>query len=85
MLIQVVDGGCGIAGDLETIFQPFYTTKEDGIGLGLAVARRIVSQHGGALTAQRNASCGVTFSVRLPLRATARTEAVYAKSVSMGT
>lgn len=74
--IKVRDEGCGISeADRDRIFDPFYTTKEDGTGLGLAVAHQIVDQHGGILTAEANAGKGMTFSVSLPLRHESRHEA----------
>lgn len=65
--VEVRDEGCGFEGDLETLFEPFFSTKGNGTGLGLSVARQIVSQHGGTITATRNASRGMTFSIVLPL------------------
>lgn len=68
ILIQVKDQGVGIAEeDVEKIFDPFFSTKKGGTGLGLSVAHRIVSQHNGTLTATRNADKGMTFSVLLPI------------------
>ncbi|MEZ5398812.1 MAG: ATP-binding protein [Bryobacteraceae bacterium] len=67
VLIEVQDGGCGFSGDTETLFEPFFSTKENGTGLGLSVARQILSQHGGAITARRNPSRGMTFSILLPV------------------
>ena len=66
--IKVTDEGCGIsAADRDRIFDPFFTTKTGGTGLGLSVAHQIVEQHGGILTAEANASKGMTFSVSLPV------------------
>jgi len=66
--IEVTDQGVGIAEeDLGKIFDPFFSTKKGGTGLGLSVAHRIVSQHNGALTAKRNADKGMTFSVLIPI------------------
>jgi len=68
-VIQVVDEGIGIGKEgLEQIFDPFYTSKESGTGLGLAVAHQIVAQHGGVLKAETNRDKGMTFSVVLPVR-----------------
>ncbi|MGC9969566.1 MAG: ATP-binding protein [Bryobacteraceae bacterium] len=67
--ISVRDEGPGIpAQDLEKIFDPFFTTKENGTGLGLSVAHQIVTQHGGAITAEPNPDRGMTFSIVLPAR-----------------
>jgi C4-dicarboxylate-specific signal transduction histidine kinase len=65
--VRVVDRGTGIAqGDVEKIFQPFVTTKRDGLGLGLAICRSIVSAHGGRLWATNNEGPGATLHVALP-------------------
>jgi C4-dicarboxylate-specific signal transduction histidine kinase len=66
--IQVRDQGCGIAPEaLESIFEPFETTKKEGLGLGLAICRSIIAEHGGELRASNNAERGATFVVTLPL------------------
>lgn len=68
LLIEVRDEGCGIStADRDRIFDPFYTTKENGTGLGLSVAHQIVEQHEGILAAEANPDKGMTFSVSLPL------------------
>ena len=66
VLIQVIDNGPGID-DSEKIFDAFVTTKQKGMGIGLAVSRSIVEAHGGRLWAQNNPSGGATFSIALPL------------------
>ncbi len=67
--ISVSDTGPGIPPEhLERIFRPFYTTKRAGTGLGLSLCRRIVSQHGGTLTAQSEIGRGSEFTVRIPMR-----------------
>ena len=58
-------GGIGEA-DLDHVFHAFYTTKPDGLGMGLAIARSIVEAHGGHLDAQNNPKGGATFSFTLP-------------------
>ena len=61
------DSGEGIPADrVDRIFDPFYSTKEKGTGLGLAQAQRIVDEHGGRLSVVSAAGEGSTFSVRLP-------------------
>jgi signal transduction histidine kinase len=66
--VAVKDAGPGIAEqDAERIFEPLYTTKRDGIGMGLAIARTIVDAHGGRLTAENNADRGATFQFTLPV------------------
>ena len=53
---------------LDKIFRPFYTTKRGGTGLGLSLCRRIISQHGGTLTAESEIKKGSRFIIRLPMR-----------------
>ncbi len=66
--IHVADDGCGMDGEQQKqIFRAFYTTKDSGTGLGLALARRIVRQHGGELAVQSNLGEGTRFSIRLPV------------------
>jgi len=61
--------GSGIAqANLQRIFEPFYTTKPDGTGLGLAVTRKIIESHGGTMNIESDAGRGTTVSVRLPLQ-----------------
>jgi PAS domain S-box-containing protein len=67
--VSVSDRGCGIPEDrLSTIFEPFVTTKAEGLGLGLAVCRTIVGAHGGKIRAENNGEGipGATFRFSLP-------------------
>jgi signal transduction histidine kinase len=66
--IAVRDCGVGIhAAERERIFDPFHTSKPDGMGMGLAISRAIVEAHGGRLWVTPNAGHGVTFQFVLPL------------------
>jgi signal transduction histidine kinase len=68
--LSVEDIGTGIApGQLNSVFEPFVTTKTTGLGLGLALCRSIVHAHEGRLTAENNPGRGVTFHCVLPLAA----------------
>ncbi len=67
--IRVSDDGPGIdAEDLPRIFDPFYTRRKGGSGLGLSIAHRAVQAHGGALIASSNPGEGATFAIVLPRR-----------------
>lgn len=66
--VQFADSGSGIPVlILPRVFEPFVTTKERGTGLGLAVSRRIVGEHGGTLLAANREDAGAVFTVELPL------------------
>ena len=66
--ISIHDTGKGIpASDLQKIFIPFFTTKSQGHGVGLALAHRVITEHGGTLTASNAPDGGAVFSIRLPL------------------
>ena len=67
MHIGVLDCGVGLPDDIETLFQPFHTTKNGGLGMGLSICRTLVSSHGGRLWAERRAERGAAFYVALPL------------------
>jgi signal transduction histidine kinase len=68
-VVEVADNGRGIAPDhLPNIFRPFYTTKGDGTGLGLSLARRIVEDHQGRIDVTSAVGKGTTFAVVLPLQ-----------------
>ena len=70
--VSVRDAGCGIApGRVQQIFEPFYTTKNDGSGLGLSIARTLVEAQGGRIWAENNAEGGASVSFTIPLGAAA--------------
>ena len=66
-LVSVCDTGKGFSrADGSRIFDPFYTTKPTGMGVGLAISRSIIKSHGGDLWAASNAQGGATFSFTIP-------------------
>ena len=68
--VRVRDNGCGIAPEkLDRIFNPFFTTKEKGTGLGMAISKKIVEAHEGAIEVASEVGRGTEFKVMLPLPA----------------
>jgi len=66
--LDVSDTGAGVPrGDLENIFDPYYTTKSSGTGLGLAIVHRIVEAHGGEIRVRSESGRGTTFTMLLPV------------------
>jgi PAS domain S-box-containing protein len=67
LLISVSDSGIGLpSGEVDRIFEAFFTTKEQGTGMGLSISRRIIESHGGSLWACANTERGATFQFTLP-------------------
>jgi C4-dicarboxylate-specific signal transduction histidine kinase len=67
ILVAVEDSGIGIAPDnVDQLFTAFFTTKPNGMGIGLSICRSIVEQHGGRISATRNSGPGSTFQFTLP-------------------
>jgi signal transduction histidine kinase len=69
--IEIADSGPGIlAGKLNEVFEPFYTTKPHGMGMGLSIARTIIEAHAGQISAENRAGQGALFRITLPLART---------------
>jgi len=67
--VKFADNGCGIPEEnLEKIFEPLFTTKAKGIGLGLAITKRLVEQNNGTITVDSKVKQGTTFTVSLPYK-----------------
>lgn len=74
--LEVSDTGDGIPADvLPRIFEPLFTTKSFGIGLGLAIAKQLVTQHGGHIIVNSTVGVGTSFQVLLPLAAASKEKA----------
>ena len=68
IIVSVADSGAGIASpDVDRVFNPLFTTKPDGMGMGLSICRSIVEAHQGRLWASKNEGPGMTFSFTLPV------------------
>jgi two-component system sensor histidine kinase DctS len=69
LTVEVTDWGCGIDPEAEiNLYTPFFTTKQDGMGLGLSLCRTVVEQHGGQLTHRPHSPRGTVFVFNLPYR-----------------
>jgi two-component system sensor kinase FixL len=69
--VAVRDNGSGIADDkIDKLFVPFYTSKREGLGLGLSISRSIVEMHGGTIWVENNSDAGATFCFTLPVATT---------------
>jgi hypothetical protein len=68
LLVSVSDSGVGLpSGEVDRIFEAFFTTKAQGTGMGLSISRRIIESHGGSLWASTNTGRGATFQFTLPI------------------
>lgn len=67
LFVSVEDNGVGMTPDTASrVFESFFTTKRDGLGLGLSICRSIIAAHGGSLSARNNPDRGATFTLKLP-------------------
>jgi PAS domain S-box-containing protein len=74
--VSVCDSGSGLPEDVgEDLFEPFYTTKQDGLGMGLSISRSIVNTHGGRMWFKPNVDRGTTFFFTIPTTAARNDEA----------
>jgi signal transduction histidine kinase len=65
--VRISDTGAGISEDhLSRIFEPYFSTKQAGFGLGLAVAKKVVEDHGGSIRVESRVGEGTTFTIDLP-------------------
>ena len=68
LVLEFADTGPGVAEeDCDKLFTPLYSTKQGGLGLGLALTRRVVEEHGGKVTFRSQLGCGSTVALSLPL------------------
>jgi signal transduction histidine kinase len=66
--LSIQDSGLGIPGeDIDKLFDPFFSTKEGGVGLGLSIAHRIIDQHRGKIEVESTLGKGTLFTVWLPI------------------
>jgi two-component system, LuxR family, sensor kinase FixL len=83
VIVSVSDVCTGISAErLETVFEPFVTTKAAGLGLGLAICRSIVVAHEGRLWAANNVDGGAVFHLALPVREPTVAQTVYPTPMS---
>jgi len=68
IVAAVTDNGRGVpVGEIETVFKPFYTTKPQGLGMGLSISRSIINRHKGRIWVENNSDGGATFYFSLPV------------------
>lgn len=68
IMVTVSDTGTGIPRDeLDKVFNPFQTTKQNGLGLGLSICRSLIENYGGRIWAEQRSDCGMEFNFTLPV------------------
>ena len=68
--VEITDTGRGIAPeDISKVFEPYYSTKETGTGLGLPIVRKVIEDHGGTVSVSSKLGGGTTFTIALPTKA----------------
>ncbi|MBB3144212.1 signal transduction histidine kinase, partial [Phyllobacterium trifolii] len=68
-LVKIHDNGPGLTPETrKKLFSPFYTTKPDGMGMGLSICRSILTAHGGSISASSEPGAGTTFEFTIPLK-----------------
>jgi len=65
--VAVRDEGPGLSENVDALFEPFYTTKPQGLGMGLAICRSIIGAHGGRLWAENHPEKGAVFCIEIPI------------------
>jgi signal transduction histidine kinase len=66
--VSISDTGVGIPEDsIENIFEPYFTTKKNGMGIGLAISREIIEDHNGTISVESQLGVGTTFTISLPI------------------
>ena len=75
MEIVVIDNGAGMEQEkLDKIFDPFYTSKKEGYGLGLFIVHNIITEHGGTISVDSYPGKGTTFTIVLPMKESMKME-----------
>lgn len=67
IVVDVADSGTGLLNDIDEIFEPFFSSREDGMGMGLSISRSIIEQHGGSLEGSNRPQGGACFRISIPI------------------
>ena len=66
-MVTITDNGVGMSEALiKRIYEPFYTTKSTGTGLGMLITNKIIQEHGGTIAIESKINCGTTIKIKLP-------------------